>query len=133
MKRGSFMKKMLMLFLAVLVSIGAARAGSNLPFEEGIKSSTPLMVLITAPWAEKASDIQTTFEELVESSSNDFNNSVVDLSTESAKEFNKSFMINTNLPYVMLFKDQGKISRHIKRDCIEDSSCFAEKVKLFLK
>ena len=127
------MKKVLMLFIVMLLSLAAVKAGSSVTFEDGIKENTPLMVLITAPWVDNASEIQSTFIELAESNTNHYNYSIVDISNASAKEFNKSFMIHMNLPYVMLFKDQGKISRLVNRDCIETSSCFSDKIKFFLK
>ena len=47
------------------------------------------------------------------------------------KEFNKKFHIYPNLPYVLLFKDGGRVSRYLQQTCILDDACFSERLNMF--
>ena len=53
------------------------------------------------------------------------------IATDEAKTFNQKFYIYPNLPYVLLFKERGKVVRYLKSECVNDSSCFSNRLDLF--
>ena len=55
----------------------------------------------------------------------------LDIASEDTKLFNQKYHIYPNLPYVLLFKDRGRISRYLQKNCINDEACFTEKLNFF--
>jgi len=38
-----------------------------------------------------------------------------------------------NIPYVVMYKNGGTVSRYIPRDCVEDYRCLEDKIKAIIK
>ncbi len=125
------MKKILaMLFLLTLVLLGSQRANA-VKFEEAVGQNTPLAVLIYAPWADDKDTMIQAFNNMAARYANDYNFVSINIATEDAKAFNRRFYIYPNLPYVLLFRNNGKVSRFLRKDCILDEKCFAERLDMF--
>ncbi|MBR1776927.1 thioredoxin family protein [bacterium] len=124
------MKKFVtLLFLLSALVYGGDKA-SALTYEEGLEQTKPMALLIYADWADDYNDMLQAFDKM-EGKNNKFNFIRMNIADKSTKAFNKSFHIYPGLPYVLLFKDRGKISRYLKKDCVLNESCFNERLKLF--
>ncbi len=100
-------------------------------FEDAINDKKPSAVLIYADWVD---DIQKTlqdFSNIEREYANKYNFVRINIGREEAKEYNKSYYIYPNLPYVMLFKDRGRMSRCITLECLQNNSCAKEKLDFF--
>lgn len=125
------MKKVLsFLFLAtvMLLNTNAAKA---MNYEEAIKDSKPMALLIYASWAGDIEKVKSTFNDLSQKYSNKYNFVALDIASSDTKLFNEKYHIYPNLPYVLLFKDRGRVSRYLQKDCAMDNSCFAQKLDMF--
>jgi len=125
------MKKFLsLLFLLTMLLINANRANA-MNYEEASKDSKPMALLVYASWADGIDKVKQTFDTLSEKYGNKYNFVSMDIASQDTKAFNKKYHIYPNLPYVLLFKDGGKVSRYLQKNCAEDSSCFASKLDMF--
>ena len=128
------MKKILItLTLMVALIIGMLDANA-LSFSEGYQqtSSKPMVLLIYANWSSGQKVIQQNLRALQKVYPGKLNYVLMDIANSETKAFNEKFQINPKLPYVMLFKDGGKVNRYIERDCATNMSCLSSRVKSFL-
>lgn len=119
------------LFTLLLISVSTAKA-EYMSFQDGMANSKPFALLVYANWADDIGQVADQFEKKHDEYLEKFNFGVLDIASQDTKEFNKKFTINTNLPYVILFKDNGKITRYLQKDCILDDSCFDQRLKFFV-
>ena len=123
------MKKILsILFLAFLLNVQTTLA---MTYEEASKSDEPMALLIYADWASDMEKVLPTFNMTSQKYKNDYNFVKLNIASEDTKIFNKKYHIYPNIPYVILFKHNQKISRVVPKDCIIDNSCLQEKLDLF--
>lgn len=118
------------LFLLTLVIIGTQKANA-IKFEDAIGQNKPVAVLIYAPWADGQDTMLQAFNSMGTRYVDAYNFVAINIATEDAKAFNQRFYIYPNLPYVLLFRNGGKVSRFLKQDCVLDSACFAERLDMF--
>lgn len=126
------MKKIFMLMLVFTAMIICSVKTYAMSFEEAMKQPKPFAVFVYADWAEDVNKSKTAFEAMAGQQSSIYNFIMLDIASKDAKFFNKSYYIYPNLPYVLLYKDKGKVSRYLKSDCVNDSTCFADKLKYFI-
>ena len=124
-------KKLAILFLFVVFCFSLNKANA-MKFEEALTQSKPVAVLIYAPWADNINEVMQSYDNMEKSYGNRFNFTKINIATEDAKAFNKTYHIYPNLPYVLFFKDRGKITRYLRKDCILDKACFSERLDFFL-
>lgn len=124
------MKKILSLLFLLTLLITTIQQANAIKYEEAINESKPLAILVYASWAEDVDAVKDAFDS-IQGKYNNYNFVALDIATADTKEFNKRYPIYANLPYVLLFRDRGKISRYLQKNCILDSSCFAEKLNFF--
>ena len=125
------MKKLLtslFVLLSILCIFNKANAAS---FEEVMTQSKPCAVLIYADWADNLAAVTATYGAMEQAYSNKYNFTKINICKDEAKNFNKNFYIYQNLPYILLFKERGRMSRAITRDCILDNSCIKDKLEFF--
>ena len=96
-----------------------------------LSQKKPYAVLIYADWADNKESALQAFDNIQGTFENRYNFSSINIASQDAKAFNQKYYIYTNLPYVMLFKENGRISRWIGRDCLIDSSCMKDQLELF--
>ena len=126
------MKKLIsILSLFTILSAGIANAQTT-TFDGAMSQSKPMAVLVYANWADDAQTMLQTFGATGLKYSDKYNFVTLDIASPDAKAFNKTYYIYPNLPYVLLFRDKGKVSRYLKKDCALDQSCFEEKLKFFV-
>ena len=118
----------LVLFLGLVAWTGSVQADM---FTDVINQQKPVAVLIYADWAEDLQSAMTSFGALEQDYSNKYNLVRINISTAEAKEFNKTYYIYPNLPYLLLFKDRGRLSRMVVRDCLKQDSCVRPKLDIF--
>lgn len=122
------MKKFVILLFMLLVCSLSVKAMS---FSEAKSQTRPMAVLIYANWADDMQTILSKYDSMAAKYADKYNFTKIDIATEEAKEFNKTYHIYPNLPYVLLFKDKGKISRYLKKECVSDDACFKERLDFF--
>ncbi len=96
------------------------------------ESGKPSLVLLYATWADDAAACLENFNSLKNIYGNRVNLAVLDIASPQMKVFNKKYVLQPNLPYVMMFKSQGKITRYMFKDCILDDACIVQKTKSFI-
>ena len=124
------MKKFLAL-LTLLFVFGFSNSANALTYEQAMSQSKPVAILVYASWADDINTIIPAFNTMAQNYGDSYNFVLMDIADKSTKAFNNKYHIYPNLPYFLLFKDGGKISRYLKKDCILDSSCFAERLDFF--
>lgn len=91
----------------------------------------PMILLIYADWAENYMGYLNVIDTLEKKYGNSYNFVKLDIAKPEAATFNSRFSIYQNLPYILMFKDGGKISRYIQGNCAVDYSCVESKMKSF--
>ena len=114
--------------------LGTLKADA-MSFEEAFSetSRTPMLVLLYADWADGYKLAQEQFKVLETEFGSTFNFAELDIAKPEAKAFNDKFHIYPKLPYVLMFRNGGKISRYVHRECALDLSCIRPKIKSFIQ
>ena len=94
-------------------------------------SSKPAVVFVYADWADNYQTLQRRFRAVQARLSGKFNFVEVNLANKDAKLLNSIYYIYPNLPYVFLIRNNGKVTKHITRDCLSSTSCLMEKISTF--
>ena len=125
------MKKLLSsLFLLLLIFVGTQQAKA-MKYDQAINQSKPIAIFVYAPWADGYSTMLQSFNSLQQKYGTKYNFVTMNIATDEAKTFNQKFYIYPNLPYVLLLKERGKVVRYLKSECVNDSSCFSNRLDLF--
>ena len=124
------MKKLLASLFILFVGLGTIPADA-ISYEDAINQKAPCAVLLYASWADDINQVVPIFSSLEQQYADKYNFVRVDIASEQAKVFNKTNYIYPNLPYIMLYKERGRISRYIQKDCITKESCIKEKMDVF--
>ena len=129
------MKKFFSLVFVLFLALGICTKSSAATFEEAYAQSTskPMLTLLYATWADNYSAYLTEFRNLQAEFGDKFNYVELDIASPDAKFFNMKYHIYPNLPYVLMFRDGGKISRYIQKDCAASASCMIPRVKSFIQ
>ena len=133
------MKKLF--FTLILLSILVFQAPvksyeeQEMTFEEAFNevNRTPMLVLVYADWADNYEACLYSFQDLKKEFGNYFNYVELDIASWSTKAFNRRFKIDQNLPYLIMFRDGGKISRYLNTQCVLDNSCVVQRIKSFIQ
>ena len=128
------MKFILKTFLILLVSLLMISKTEAMNFAEAYEKSKqkPMIVLIYAEWATNFKTCTNIIDTLEKQYGEKFNFVKIDIAKPEAAAFNEKYHIYSNLPYILMFRDGGKVSRYLKRDCASDYSCVESKMKTFL-
>ena len=113
------MKKILSTLFLLTVILFNALPSKAITYKEATESNKPMAILVYASWVDNLEDSQS------------YNFVYLDIASEDTKLFNQKYHIYPNLPYVLLFKDRGRISRYLQKNCINDEACFTEKLNFF--
>ena len=125
------MKKLLSsLFLLILFLVGSQKANA-LKYDEAVNQSKPMAIFIYAPWADNYNTSMQAFNAMGQKYGSKYNFVTMNIATSEAKTFNQKFYIYPNLPYVLLFRNNGKIVRYLKDECINDQACFSSRLDFF--
>ena len=92
----------------------------------------PMMVLVYATWADGYQNAIQQFRKVQQKYGNTYNYIELDIATPDAKSYSDKFMITSGLPYIMLFRNNCKISRCIEKDCASSASCIISKAQFFI-
>lgn len=126
------MKKILSTLFLLTVMFSNTLPSKAITYKEARESSKPMAILVYASWVDNPDGIKSTFNDMENQYGQSYNFVCLDIASNDAKLFNQKYHIYPNLPYVLLFKDRGKISRYLQKDCVNDTACFSEKLKFFL-
>ncbi len=127
------MKKTLTLLFLLILAAFSVKQADAITFEEAMSQSKPVVLLIHAPWAANVDAVKQAYDAMSVQYGDRYNFTKIDIATKEAQGFNQKYTIYPNLPYVLLFKDNGKFSRYLKQDCVMDEACFKERLDFFLK
>lgn len=126
------MKKILISLAAILAVTISLQTANALSFEEASKQNKPIALLIYASWADDLEQATQNFNTLQQQYAKAYNFVLLDIASTDAKAFNKKYHIYPNLPYVLLYKDSGRISRFLQKSCVLDNACLNEKASFFI-
>lgn len=129
------MKKIINIFLLFLALFTVFSVKANaMNFQQAFSQvgSKPMVVLIYATWADGYQNTLAQYREVKTKFGNTFNFVELDIASKDAKAFNEKYHIYPKLPYILMFRDGGKVSRYISRDCAASSSCTESKLKSFV-
>lgn len=129
------MKKFAYLLIVALFMFIGVKANASVSFEQAFSqvSSKPMLVVVYANWADDYTRYLNNFRELEKTFGNEFNYVELDIASKDAKHFNSRYHIYPNLPYVLMYRDGGKVSRYIQRNCAASTSCMIPKIKSFAR
>ena len=127
------MRKVFLVVFLVLLMGGSALSANTLTFNEIVnKQNKPAAVLVYSDWADDKEAVFNVFDEYQMKYAKKYNFLKLNIASEDAKIFNKTFYIYPNLPYIILFKDKGKTSRYIIKECILKDGCMRDKFDYFI-
>lgn len=125
------MKKLLSsLFLTMLLLAGMPQANA-MKYDQAINQSKPMAIFVYAPWADGYQTMLQSFNATGQKYAGRYNFVTMNIATDDAKVYNQKYYIYPNLPYVMLFREKGKFSRFIEKNCAKDTQCLSTKLDLF--
>ena len=129
------MKKLLNILLILIIFVATAVKAQALNFESAFKEvgNKPMVVLIYAQWADNYQNYVQQFRLSKLSFGNKFNFVELDLASKDAKAYCERYHIYPKLPYIIMYRDGGKVSRYIPRDCASSSACITSKLKSFVQ
>ena len=129
------MKLVLKTFLVLLISLFIVSKTEAMNFIEGLEQSSnkPMVMLVYANWANNYKHYVKVIDTLEKNYDDKFNFVKLDITKPEAAAFNARFTINKNLPYILMFRNGGKVSRHLQRSCASDYSCVESKMKTFMQ
>jgi len=129
------MKKVLsFLFLLCVMSFFVSKSEA-MTFEEAYNqaNNTPMVVLVYAQWADNYQGYIQQFRTVQNELSDKYNFVEMNIASKETKAFNERYHIYPKLPYVLMYRDGGKVSRYIPRDCASSASCISTKLKSFIQ
>lgn len=117
------------LFSIILFNCNQAKA---LTFEEAYSQtySKPAAILVYADWADSYQNCLQQFK-IASQKTNKINFVTIDIAKKEAKAYNKRYEIYQNLPYVLLIRNGGKVTRLLTRSCASDNACIIQKINAF--
>ena len=129
------MKKILNLLLIFVLFLATAVKAQAMNFEQAFSQihKKPLVVLIYAQWADNYQNTIQQFRVSKSKMGSKFNFVELDLASKDAKAYCEKYHILPKLPYIMMYRDGGKVSRYIPRDCVSSSACINSKLKTFIQ
>ena len=129
------MKKLFKIFTILILSLVVFQKANAMSFEEAFAESNtkPMLVLLYADWADNCDVYLENFNKLQTEFGDQFNYVELDIASPDLKSFNKRYHVYPNLPYILMFRDGGKVSRYIQKNCAASSSCLSPRVKSFLQ
>lgn len=127
------MKKLLTLLTIILLGV-SMQAKAAISFEDAFQQTNtkPMLVLIYAKWADDYATYLQSFRKTQEEFGDSFNYVELDIATPDAKAFNSRYHIYPNLPYILMFRDGGRVSRYVPNNCAKQDSCIIPKVRSFI-
>ena len=126
------MRNLLVLLTAFLLTNSLVKA-EVLSFSTGYAECTkiPLLVLVYADWANGANETLQLFKSIQVEFGDKYNYTELNIASNDAKAFNDKFHIYPKLPYILMYRDGGKVSRYIPRECASNYACISSKIKSF--
>lgn len=123
--------KILFVFLFVMSLVLPSKA---IDFAEGYEQTAkkPMILLLYANWAPNYKAHIDVVKKLEKEYGEKYNIVMLDIAKPEAAAFNAKFQIYPNLPYILMYRDGGKISRYVQRNCAIDYSCVESRIKTFL-
>ena len=129
------MKNLLKLIITLFSFFVLTTSTNAITFEEGLNQSykTPMVVLVYAQWADNYPAFLQQYQNIQSEFLGKYNFVELDIASQDAKFFNSKYHIYPNLPYVLMYKDGGKISRYIQKSCLQDNACITSRLNSFLQ
>lgn len=121
-------------FLFSLVLFSGIKANATTTFENAYSQcgTKPMLVLIYADWADNYKTYLEQFKIVQREFGDTYNYVELNIANKDTKNYNRRYRIYPNLPYVMMYRNSGKISRFIPQNCAIDSRCMIPKIKSFI-
>ena len=120
--------------LSVLILFLLTLNVKAMDFQEAFAQSRvkPVAVLLYADWIDNKEYTLSVFRSVGQKFLRSYNFVELDITKNDAKFYNQRFDIFRGLPYIMMYKEGGKISRFIDSSCTNDTRCLESKLKSFI-
>ena len=126
------MKKFILLIALIALSIRGVSAAVTFS-QARADSSKPMAVLVYADWADGYQNALLQFRKIQKDFGNSYNYVELNITKREAKEYSDSFKIMPGLSYIMLYRNNCKISRLLEKSCASNYSCISSKMKTFAR
>lgn len=123
-------KYCILVFALILVFCNVLKANAA-KYEEIMKQSKPCAILVYADWADDLKPVMDAMGNVERNFIKKYNFAGINICNKEAKNFNKTNYIYSDVPYLLLYKERGRISRLVTKDCIVNTSCIKDKLELF--
>ena len=129
------MKKFFNVLIILSILVFASEKVCSIQFNDGIAQSSqkPFMVLLYANWANDYDQYLGVFRTTQSLLANRFNYLELNVSDEDMAFFNQKYVLYQNVPYILMFRSNGKISSYIDNNCAKDTACIIDKAKRFIR
>ena len=129
------MKKLFSILFVIGCLLCSVLKTQAMTFDEAFSKTdkTPMVVLVYANWADGYQTCLNAFREVESQLGDSFNYVELDIASKDAKSYNSKYPFQQNIPYVMVYRNMGKVSRILNSDCAKSSSCIIHKIKTFLQ
>lgn len=127
------MKKNIIIIFLMLLSTVSVLA-ETISFSDALSQSgkTPALVLIHATWATNSQSCLSQFKRIQNEYGNRFNYVELDVASPDMALFNQKYQLLQGVPYMLMIRNNGTITRNVTTDCINDYSCLNSRVKTFV-
>ena len=101
--------------IVVFLLFFTAQSANAMTFEQAFAEldSKPAVVLIYAQWADAYQSYLAQFKALQPKFKNYYNFVELDVASKDMKAFNTRYNIYQNLPYIMVYRNRGKMTKYI--------------------
>ena len=127
------MKKLLLVLAIFLFTITRSSA-EVVSYDSAMSSTnkTPVLMLIYADWASDSQACMAQFKRIQEEYGDKFKYVELDVASSDMAAFNAKHQLIQGVPYMMMFRSGGMVSRNVTRDCVKDYSCLKSRVSGFV-
>ena len=127
------MKNIISIILFSIIIFNCNKANA-LTFEEAYNQiySKPAAVLVYADWADNYQNCLQQFK-IASQKTNKINFVAIDIAEKTAKAYNSKYEIFQNLPYILLIRNGGKVTRVLPRSCASNNACITQKINAFIQ
>ena len=127
------MKKILNILLFFIFTSCITVQAMTFEEEFALTNKSPMAVLLYADWANNYQTSLEQFRIVQKQLGKNFNFVELDVASSDMRAFNEKYQIYPQIPYILMFRDSGKIFRYIPRECTYSSSCINDKLKSFIQ
>ena len=124
------MKKFILMLALLAFTL---QANAAMPYKDAAAKNDrePMAILVYADWAQNYDYALTIFRKLQDTLGKSYNFVELNIASKDAKDYTETYSIMPKLPYIILYRGNGKFQRVLDRNCATDLNCAIPKMKSF--